>query len=128
MQATMMTAKSPASRLAMMEKIRGANPGMNMKKGLAFIRREGKRGTPRNAAGVPGVTAKSVQRSKASKISAVIRNLVYAFSGKPYKASTPATKLVANRLLKQAMGRSETKQFPLITTKDLEVLAKVSRA
>lgn len=124
----LMTANSPASRLAMMQNIRGANPGMNMKKGLAFVRREKNKPNPRSAAGVPGVTAKSVQRRKAIKLSAFIRHLVYSFSGKPYDASSPQTKLVSNKLLQMAMVRLKTKKFPLFTDKNLEVLAKVSRA
>jgi hypothetical protein len=124
----MMTANSPASRLAAMQKIRGANPAMNLARGLKFVRRQKNKPDPRSPKGVPGVTAKSVQRRKAIKLSSFIRNVVYAYSGKPYKACSPQTKVVANKLLKVAMGRLEAKKFPLFTNKDLETLAKVSRA
>lgn len=124
----MMTANSPASRLAAMQKIRGANPGMNLARGLKFARQQKNKPDPRSPKGVPGVTAKSVAHRKAKKLSAFIRNITYAYSGKPYKASSAQTKAVANKLLKVAMGRLQAKKFPLFTTQDLETLAKVSRA
>lgn len=123
----MMTANSPGSRLAMMQQIRGRRRPMNMRQSQRFIKRS--KGVPmtRNAAGVPGITAKAARRKKGAVVARLIRNLVYAYSGKPYKAQTMQVKAVANSIMRKAMTREQAKQFPLIVNQDLEVLAKASR-
>jgi len=118
----MMSPDTPASRLAMMMRMRGRKPTMSMKQGLRFAKGQKGQPIPRSAAGVPGVTARSITKRKVGQASRFIRQLVFMLSGKEYNRHNNKVKAIANDLLKLALQREKTKTFPLITYSELEKL------